>query len=164
MRACVSVCIVHTMWIAKQTHTQKKNQCRSPGTGNNSVLLPAACCVSAKQTVLRCWTTVVQRNAWPRLEGKEGQRQKFLPQVKINRVTQLSQHVMLMFTEYSRGEQTQYLHIFWGGEGGGVRSQWCRMNKIKKKRRRRISHRNRTPPWVWALWHRWPAGGQKSQV
>lgn len=51
---CMNVCVcLHC--------AQQKNHCCSPGTNNNFVLLPAACCVFAKQTVLHSWTTYMQR-------------------------------------------------------------------------------------------------------
>lgn len=110
---CVSLyCIQH---VNRNTNTHKKYQCFSPGTGNSSVLLPAACCVLAKQTVLHWWTTYVRRNARPRLEVREGRRQT-APPSGHKRCTQLCQHVMLMFTERSRGEK---LNIFKSLTGGG---------------------------------------------
>lgn len=98
---CMSVC-VSLYCIQHVNRKTQKYQCFSPGTGNSSVLLPAACRVLAKQTVLHWWTTYVQRNARPRLEGREGRREA-APPSGHNRCTQLCQHVMLRFTERSRG-------------------------------------------------------------
>lgn len=124
------VCIVYTMWTAKQTHTRahthkkKKNLCCSPVMYNSFVLLPAACCVLAKQTVLHSWTTYGQRNIWTRLEGREGQRQTFHPQVKIGSPCVVNMRRWCLGS--SAGGLTQYLLKCYRGV------QWCEMRNLNE--------------------------------